>query len=48
MILQIMEKNKLRKKKATKKEIEKLREAFIKIWRDPVAMQQAKEIAHTA
>ncbi len=43
-----MEKSKLKKKKATKKEIDKLREAFIEIWRDPVAMRQAREIAHAA
>ena len=43
-----MVKNNLKKKKVTKKGMEKLREAFIEIWRDPVAMRQAREIAHTA
>jgi hypothetical protein len=37
-----------KKKKATKKELEKLREAFIEIWNDPVAMRQAKKIASAA
>ena len=43
-----MKKHSLKKKKATKKDLEKLREAFIEIWRDPVAMKQAREIAHPA
>ncbi len=41
-----MKKHNLKKRKATKKDLEKLREAFVEIWRDPAAMRQAREIAH--
>lgn len=43
-----MGKQQLKKRKVTKKEVDKLREAFIEIWRDPIAMRQAREIAHAA
>ena len=36
---------KLKKKKATKKEIKELRKIFVEIWNDPIAMRQAREIA---
>lgn len=37
---------KVKKKKATEKERKELREIFVKIWNDPEAMRQAREIAH--
>ena len=36
---------KMKKKKATKKEIKELREVFVQIWNDPIAMRQARELA---
>ena len=42
-------KQELKKKKATKKEVEELREIVIEIQRDPIAMRQIKRfIAQTA
>ena len=45
----VMEKQNLKKKKATKKEIKELRELVIEIQNDPVAMRQVKRfISQTA